>query len=219
MEQAGRFLAYRRAVLLLALGYWLYQFRHLGEAGFGWQFRYLTIWALTASLLSAFAVLRHARGRGTRPDTLASVAAVLNALVVLLYWRLYLIDPALVNGANGIVWWQEYYLHLAGPVLQWIDALLLMGAFRAPLRVLGVLAVLVLAYVGWIELAVAPLNATPVGDATSGLPYPFLNDLDLADRLRFYLSTSAMAVLFTGLGWGICLARRMVLRRRLAAAE
>jgi hypothetical protein len=62
------------------------------------------------------------------------VAAVLNAMVVFLYWRLYFEDSSLVNGGNPPVWHQEYYLHLAGPILQWIDAVFILGGSGGPLQ-------------------------------------------------------------------------------------
>lgn len=207
---------FRSVAFGLALFFWLEQFRGLsGGVGFGAQFRYLTIWALTASVLSFGLALR----RGPPPLTLAAVATVMNGLVVVLYWRLFFIDPALVNNGTP-VWWREYYLHLLGPLLQAFDALVVMAAFRAPLRVAGWLAVLILAYVGWAELVVQPLNDWPAGRVTSGLPYPFLNDLEPAARLGFYARTAAMALVFVALGWGLCrwrLGRQSRASRRRAA--
>ena len=123
MDQHSRaVLRYRWFVFLLVLGYWVYQFHQMLDPsnGFGWQFRYLTIWALTASLLSAGAVLRLSMGwTDRRPEVLAGVTVVMNALVVYLYWKLWFDDPANVNNGGPIIWWQEYYLHALGPVLQW----------------------------------------------------------------------------------------------------
>ncbi|SFP90047.1 hypothetical protein [Tranquillimonas alkanivorans] len=211
MNQSVRpLLRYRLFVFGLALVYWLYQFKAVGS-GFGWQFRYLTIWALTLSLISAAAMLRHSLGRGGPPYALAAVTAVVNGLVVLSYWRLYFTDPSLVNSA-GIAWWQEYYLHLVGPVLQWIDALVLFGAFRKPWRTLGWLVTLILAYVGWIELAVQPRLDWPQGSVTSGLPYPFLNDMAFDARLGFYAATGLSGLVLLAAGTGATWARRRVLQ-------
>ena len=91
---------------------------------------------------------------------------------------------------------------MLGPLLQWFDALILLGALRAPVRVLGVLVVVILAYIGWIELLVQPLNNLPQGRVTSGLPYPFLNNMEFAMRQGFYISTAAMALVFILLGAG-----------------
>lgn len=205
-QQSRGVLIYRAIVFALVLGYWIYQFNQMLDQtkGFGWQFRYLTIWALTASLLSALAVLRLSLGRTDhRPETLAGVAAVMNGMVVYLYWRLFLADPANVNDGSPILWWQEYYLHGLGPLLQWIDAFVILGVFRRPWQVIGVLALVVLAYVGWSELVVQPANARPVGSVTNGLPYPFLNNLEFPGRVRFYLVSFASALLLVGVGWGL----------------
>ena len=67
----------------------------------------------------------------------ASVAAVVNVMVVFLYWRLFFEDPALVNGNGDIVWHQQYYLHGLGPALQIFDALFIARVFGRPLRAVG----------------------------------------------------------------------------------
>lgn len=198
---------YRWFVFLLALSYWFYQFEGIAGDGPGWQFRYLTIWALTASVISAYALVQYGRGRAGPPYVIAATAAVMNALVVLLYWRLYLIDPALVRSNDVINPWQEYYLHLAGPVLQWVDALILFGAFRKPIQTFAALFGVFLAYVGWAELVVAPLNERPVGSVTTGLPYPFLNNMNFLGRVQFYLQTFVTLIVFLGLGCAVTWAR------------
>ena len=55
-------LRYRVTVFALALGYWLYQFTQTDLDAFGWQFRFLTIWALTANLVVAGQMLRRSLG-------------------------------------------------------------------------------------------------------------------------------------------------------------
>ncbi|MEO1919035.1 MAG: hypothetical protein ABGW81_04885 [Paracoccaceae bacterium] len=105
------------------------------------------------------------------------------------------------------VWWQEYYWHGLGPALQIIDALFVHRSFRKPFRsltaVIGVIAV----YVVWIEAAVEPLNSSPVGSVTSGLPYRFLNSLEWSGRVDFYIANAVVAVVltivFTALAWAI----------------
>jgi hypothetical protein len=129
--------------------------------------------------------------------------AVLNIMVVFLYWRLYFIDPKLVNGDNTPVWFQEYYLHLVGPAVIIIDAIFVARSFYQPLR--GALATLsiCLAYIAWAEILVGPLNNSPIGRVTSGLPYPFLNDMDIAGRAQFYGTTLATAIVFYAVCYGI----------------
>lgn len=185
-------LIYRWAVFVLAAGYVIYQVMWAGDysAG-GGPFRFLTIWALMASFFCASRMLAYSEDRSDGEwRVAAAVTAVLNAQVVILYWKLWLENPAQVNLNGPVVWHQEYYLHALGPMLQWIDALFILGAFgRLRAAAMGI-AVLVLAYVGWIELVVQALNDTPRGSVTSGLPYPFLNDLDGAGRGWFYLTTA-----------------------------
>lgn len=132
-------------------------------------------------------------GRAERYLPMIAATAVLNVMVVYLYWKLYFVDPKLVNGENSPVWFQEYYLHLLGPLLIIFDALFISKAAQG-LRGLIMSVVLSLAYVAWCEIFVGPFNDSPVGSVTSGLPDPFLNDMDVAGRAGFYGSTLALAV-------------------------
>ncbi|MEX0371556.1 MAG: hypothetical protein AB3N09_13060 [Tateyamaria sp.] len=188
-------LIYRWIVFLLAAGYCLYQVVAGQWSGPGGPFRYLTIWALFLSFYAASRMLALTEHRITRKhEVTAMCAAVLNVMVVFLYWRLYFTDPALVNGNGAIVWWLEYYLHALGPALQIFDALFIGAVFRrvwrAALPLLGIVA----AYVAWAELFVQRFNSKPVGDVTSGLPYPFLNSMEWPDRAMFYGMNGATAL-------------------------
>jgi len=60
-----------------------------------------------------------------------------------------------------------------------------------------------LAYIAWAEILVGPLNNSPIGRVTSGLPYPFLNDMDIAGRTQFYCTTLATAIVFYSVCYGI----------------
>lgn len=196
---------YRWAVLVVTLYYFLYRFFQTDLSVFGWQFRFLTIWALTASLVSAWNMVRLSMGwSDNRHETWASVTLVMNATVVLMYWKIYLQDPALFYGdGSAPIWHQEYFLHALGPALQAIDALLILGVFtRIRSIILPVLAV-PLAYVSWIEFALRPLNETPSGSVTSGLPYLFLNDMEVDGRIQFYITTVITMVVLALICWGI----------------
>lgn len=177
--------------------------------GFAGPFRYLTVWALFASFFCASRMMALEEGRSTRRwDTVVAMTAVLNAMVVMLYWRLYLADPASVTrNGQGAVWWLEYYLHALGPLLQWIDSLFVHRSFRRPLLSAGGLVLLVIAYVGWAEGVVQPLNDAPRGTVTSGLPYPFLNNLQLPERAVFYATNVGAALVmlavFCALAWAV----------------
>ncbi len=207
-QHATGVLVFRWCVFLLAGGYTLYQILSGDYSSPAGPFRFLTIWAL---LLSFFVASRNLAYTEHRSDRIWSrtvmVTAVVNAMVVALYWRLFFIDPSLVNGSKTPVWHQEFYLHLVGPVLQWIDAMIILGAFRHWWRAILPLLAVVLAYVFWGEFVLRPLSDAPVGTVTSGLPYPFLNSMTGADRVAFYAKTMgqvlAMLMVFAAIAWGI----------------
>jgi len=205
MQKSTPVLIYRSCVVLLAFGYWLYQFSRADLTAFGMQFRFLTVWALTANVLVAAQMLRLSLGQARNDwSAFVSLAVVMNMAVVVQYWRLYFIDPASVNqSGHGSVWHQEYYLHVVGPLLMWIDAFLILGVFRRIVPVVGLILVLGVVYPAWIEFAVAPMNAAPAGTVTSGLPYPFLNDLDGQGRVIFYAISTAANLVFMAVGWGV----------------
>ena len=67
-----------------------------------------------------------------------------------------------------------------------------------------ILALLIsFSYVAWTEIVTGPLNSTPVGSKATGLPYPFLNDMVLADRLVFYAISIVTGIFFYFLFWFI----------------
>jgi len=202
---SGSVKIYRWLVFLLALGYFLYLFMVTDHSLFGWQFRYLTIWALTTNLLVAGQMLRLSLGR-TKNDwnSFVSMGIVLNVIVVVNYWKLFLTDPTALNSdGNGLIWYMEYYLHLIGPILMVFDAFVFIGAFRNVRRVCLYSVILCLAYPVWAEFLVAPMNSRPNGSVTNGLPYPFLNDLQIRQRLMFYGTIMGSNFVFIGIGWGI----------------
>ena len=104
-----------------------------------------------------------------------------------------------------IPWHQQYYLHLLGPALQVFDALFIARVFRKPLKAVPALLSVIVLYVAWTELFVQRFNTVPSGNVTSGLPYPFLNNMEWADRLSYYGVNIVVAfgILMTlaALGW------------------
>lgn len=188
-------LIYRWITFLLAGGYCLYRVLTADFSAPGGPFRFLTIWALFLSFYSASRMLALTEARIERAhEVTAMCAAVLNVMVVYLYWRLFFTDPALVNGRGPIPWHQQYYLHLLGPALQIGDALFIARAFRRVWRGVLPLLAIITTYVAWTELFVQRFNTRPSGTVTSGLPYPFLNSLEWPDRLQFYVMNGAVAV-------------------------
>ena len=195
-------LKYRLLCLILSVGYFLYQFTQANYDNFGIQFRYLTIWGLTCAMVAT--LLLYKRNRDDLPESylpFVSATAVLNAMVVFLYWKLYFIDPSLVNYSGSIVWFQEYYLHILGPALIILDALLFNNSFTQVKKgVLTILAICLL-YILWSEAVTGPLNDTAEGSVTNGLPYPFLNNMSFSERVSFYATTSVTGLGFYAIGW------------------
>lgn len=211
-DRAPATIFFRLIVMILAAFYLIEGFFYIEDwSAIGWQFRFLTNWGLAMSLASAYFMWAYSTGRrATEAHIWASVTVVMNVLVVYLYWSIYLADPTnFYEDGVPIDWWREYYLHLVGPILQWIDAFFIMGAFRNWKKIAGYLIGLVIAYPVFIEGVVAPLNATPVGRVTNGLPYLFLNHKDFVGRLEFYGTTIIGAVIV----FGICVALAWALRR------
>tara|TARA_B000000475_G_scaffold186769_1_gene150646 strand:- start:31 stop:699 length:669 start_codon:yes stop_codon:yes gene_type:complete len=194
-------LSYRALVFILALSYWLYQFDGIFTDPFGWQFRYLTIWSLTTSLFVAGQLLSFSCGFSDKSwNTLTSVATVISMVVVIQYWRLYFIDPLLV-GSGEIPWHQQYYLHLVGPALLWIDAFFILGAFQKLKKILFFISVFSVSYPIWMEIILRPINSIPIGTITNGLPYPFLNDMLIINRIIFYTVSIMLNFLLIFVGW------------------
>ena len=101
-------------------------------AASGGSLRYLTICGLILSLLVAWCVWQNLRTRTPKSwDAFVSATAVVNAMVVFLYWKLFFEDPNSVTeiGEIGILW-LEYYLYLIVPLLMWIDALFFNRVFQ-----------------------------------------------------------------------------------------
>ncbi|MEO0664731.1 MAG: hypothetical protein AAFY97_03245 [Pseudomonadota bacterium] len=200
-------LAFRWVVFLLAAFYCLHEIFMASYAQAFGPFRFLTIWALLLSFFCASRLLAYTEGRSQRRwDVLIAAVAVVNLMVVFLYWRLFLADPNSVTPDGELsIWWREYYLHLLGPLLMWIDAIVINRPFRRFFASAFVLMVIAGAYFAWAELVLEPLNDRPVGSVTTGLPYPFLNNLELEARLSFYITNTGVALGalagFFALGW------------------
>ena len=182
--------AYRWGVLLLAVAVWVRCFGDARLAEFGWQFRHLEVWALTASAASASAMVALSMGwSGGRHEAFVGSVAALNAVVVLAH-----LGPlGLAPSGEARTPWLAAYLYLVGPLLQIADATLILRVFdRLRGAAAGALGV-ALAYVAWVELAVRPLNAS--ADGQGGLPYAALDAMGLQGRLGVYGGATALALL------------------------
>lgn len=200
-------LIFRWTAFLLAAGYCIRTLVFSGWDEFGGPFRFLTIWALFFSFFAFSRMMAIEEERSTRRwDGFVCMTAVVNTMVVFLYWRLYFADPTSVtrDGQLG-AWHLEMYLHLLGPLLQVIDTLFIHRSYRRIGPALAWLFGAIGTFVAWSELVLQPLNTTPTGSVTSGLPYPFLNNLELSDRAVFYGSNFVVAIIilfaYAGLAW------------------
>ena len=104
-------LRYSQAALILAVGYFIYQFTTHDYSAWGIQFRFLTIWGLTAAMVARICCLPRGGTDAPTPIRVYFATAVLNIYGGVFVLALVPIDPALVNGDNTPVWFQEYYLH------------------------------------------------------------------------------------------------------------
>ena len=187
---------WRLGVFLLAAGFWAYEFTVQDLADFGWQFRFLGIWALSLSLVSGALALRLSLVPGAEPpETFFTVTAAVNAACVVMFWRFWLADPGTVT-TGEMTPAQLWYLHGLGPALQWIEVLVLSRGARRIAAPVGWIAAVAVLYVLWIEGGVRPLNEIPGGLVTTGLPYPLLNDMEIAARLSLYAQAAIVGIAF-----------------------
>lgn len=206
-------LIFRWIAFLLAAGYCLRTLVFGGWEDFGGPFRFLTVWALFFSFFSFSRMLAIEEGRSEkRWDGFVCMTAVLNTMVVFLYWRLYFADPTSVTSDGQLnAWHLELYMHLLGPLLQVIDTIFIHRSYRKLLPALGWLFGVITAFLALSELVFQRLNTAPSGTVTSGLPYPFLNNLEFADRAVFYATNFVTAVVlllvYATIAWGF---RRLV---------
>lgn len=200
----NKVLVYRIISFGLALIYLLEQLFGIGHGlysgdlseGFGWQFRYLTIWALIAHVYVGFGLLMVAYGKRDKiNDGIVGSAAALGLYVILMYWGLFFIDPQLVNGDHKPFWLREYYLHLVGPIILWIDVVFIRKALKNIKRMVIFNLSICIFYCIWIEFVIRPLNVEPIGAVTNGLPYPFLNDMSISTRVLFYFFSIVIGIL------------------------
>lgn len=200
-------LIFRWTAFLLAGGYCLRMLIFGSWDGFAGPFRFLTVWALFCSFFAFSRMMAIEEGRSEkRWDGFVCMTAVINTMVVFLYWRLYFADPTSVTPDGELAAWHlEIYLHLVGPFLQVIDTIFIHRSYRKLGAAFGWLIGVIGVYVLWAELVVQPLNNSPAGTVTSGLPYRFLNNLELPDRIGFYATNLAVGIVlllvYAGIAW------------------
>ena len=208
-------LIFRWTAFLLAGGYCIRMLIFGGWDQFGGPFRFLTVWALFSSFFAFSRMMAIEEGRTERRwDGFVCMTAVINTMVVFLYWRLYFADPTSVTSDGELAAWHlEIYMHGLGPALQIIDTIFIHKSYRRLGAALAWLFGVIAVYISWTELVLQPLNTSPAGSLTSGLPYRFLNNLEFPDRAVFYASNFATAIvlllIYAGVAW--------VVRRRFPA--
>lgn len=205
----------RVVIFAMTAAMFVYKIFETDWSYFGGHFRFLTVWGLTASTISAWFMLRLSMGWSTaRHEVWASATVVLNLTVLLMYWKIYFEDPTLFYGADGAPspWYEQYFLHGLGPAIQIYDALFLLGAFRPIRRIALVVTALPIAYLSWVEFVIRPMNDRPIGSVTEGLPYLFLNNLDVAGRAQFYATTTVTMLVLMLLAWGAAVGVRKLRR-------
>ena len=157
------------------------------EVGFGKQFRYFTLWSLLANFIAIlFLSLSKSFRIFDQTKPFIAISSMMGLFTIILYWGLYFIDPNLVNyGDDQLDFFREIYLHFIGPALLFFDALVLKKTFTHFKKIVPYAFFINFGYFGWLELLVGPNSDFPVGKITSGLPYPFMNDMLLEHRLIF----------------------------------
>ncbi|MDG2347884.1 MAG: hypothetical protein P8L77_00255 [Gammaproteobacteria bacterium] len=163
---------YRYIVFAFAMSYWLNLY-----IMYGFQFlHYLTNWGLTLSVVCAgLLAFESAFQKQLRINSLVIATFCLNAVVMILYWKLYFKDPDLLYaGRTPMPWYRDDYVHLLCPLTQMFDALVFKQAFSNRLFK-GVVYYLCLSFAYSI-----------CSEFLFALPYPFMWDLDLGQRVAFY---------------------------------
>ena len=159
---------------------------------------------MIGALITKFPLFTSKRNR--EPEQyfpLVSAVTILNAIVVFLYLKLYFTVSKPVNCSRSIVWYREYYLHLVGLVILIVDSLFFIVSFRQIHKCFLMSLRICLLHIFWSKILISPLNNTPQGSVSNGLPNPFLNDMHLQDSVELYLTTITTALAFYLVGWNI----------------
>ena len=157
------------------------------EAGFGKQFRFFTLWSLIANFIAIiFLSLSLSFKIFDRTTPFVAISSMMGLFTIILYWGLFFVDPTLVNYAGErLDFSREIYLHFAGPALLFFDTFFLKKAFTDFSRILTFAFFINFGYFAWLEIFIQPNSDFPAGKITAGLPYPFMNDMTLDQRLIF----------------------------------
>ena len=184
---------YRYIVFFIALSYWLNLF-----SMYGFQFlHYLTNWGLTLSVICAGLLSYESTIQKTlRINSLIIAVFCLNSVIMVLYWKLYFKNPDLLYaGRTPMPWYRDDYVHLVCPLTQMFDALVFKQAFSNKL------------FKGFLYFVLVALVYSICSEVIFALPYPFLWDLDLGQRISFYIHAqlTGLAAFSVGVGLSVLL--------------
>lgn len=144
----------------------------------GRQFRFLTIWGLTAAMcMHAYQLVRMRRSPSSKVSALFTTAAAINLVILLMYWTAYFVFPHMI-AVEGYHVLHDIFIHAICPLLCIMDTAFLSNlSMDFKLSTTYLLASIV-AYVLWLELFVAPFSV---------LPYAFLRGVTMSARIVCYL--------------------------------
>ena len=178
---------YRQIVFVISSVFWVTLLVDLDWSYFGSDFRFFTYWSLVGCWISSYWALRLSTQKTQNDHHIGiSIISIATLIMLFLYWNLYIIDPAMLYTDGVGSWGSKYIKHVTIPALQLIDAIFFLKVFRSLKSTIYGTITTITVYILWIELCIQPLNDKPAGSITSGLPYAFLNDMILIERLTYY---------------------------------
>ena len=180
---------YRYLIFFITLAYWLDLYYLNGFS----ILRYLTNWALTLSVICAGLLsLESAIEKPLRINSFIIAAFCTNVVVMVLYWKLYFKNPDLLYaGSTRMPWYRDDFVHLFCPLAQMFDAIVFKQAFSNKV------------FKGGLYFLIIATLYTLLSEFVFTLPYPFLWDLDLGQRIYFYTSANVTGILSLLVGLGL----------------
>ncbi len=182
------------------------------RTSFGGVYRFYSDWGFTACLFSAFFIFFP-----KRHELSLSIISSMASLYTVLFVILFFVDPGGILVApigmmsDGISTgaFITLTIHSVVPVLQVANTLFLANSFQRLRPIIYAMLLIEVIYILWIELLVAPLNNSPIGSITTGLPYPLLNNLPLIERIEVYGIITLLTVLTVLILFGL---RKLIVR-------
>ena len=194
-------LIFRSVAFVLALYFFITNiilgFYILRAGSWGGGLKFLTNWNLLLNFIIACCALVNERNRKFVSYYFVLPASmVLNVLVFVLYWVIKLLGGfgAAESGWSIFDVLKDYYMHFGTSVFLFVEVLFYSKAFQDFRKEFSVFGIIFVGYICWMEFFVQVNNDFPCGDVSCGYPYLFLNYLDVAGRLIFYLIVLILGV-------------------------